>query len=101
MNEKRNGTLHNIFTAKKLKGAMSELALANSDERPLPTTCFGTVATVAKVKTTDRRPNRHCDTDLPVYNRLYPTHEQVKLCADAKYFFAMACGAGHLDEGLL
>jgi hypothetical protein len=25
----------------------------------------------------------------------------VKLCADAKYFFAMACGAGHLDEGLL
>ena len=93
--------VHHLFTAKKLEAAMLELALANSDQRPPPATCFGTVATVSKVKAPDRRPSRHCDTDILVYNQLYSTHEQVKLCADAKYFFAMACGAGHLDDGLL
>lgn len=93
--------VRDLFTAKKLQDAMSELALAHSDERPPPATCFGTVTAIPQVKAPDRRPNPHCDTDLSVYNQLYPTHEQVKLCADAKYFFAMACGAGHVDDGLL
>ncbi|KAJ5899605.1 hypothetical protein N7495_004349 [Penicillium taxi] len=92
--------IRDLFSAKKLEDAMLELALANSDQIPLPNTCFGTFDRVPKLQAPDRRPNPHCDTGITAYNQLYPTHEQVKLCADAKYFFAMACGAGFLDDGL-
>jgi hypothetical protein len=98
---KQEWNIHDLFTTEKLEAAMTELALINSDQQPAPTTCFGTVATIPKLSAPDRRPNPHCDTEGTLYNQLFPTHEQVKLCADAKYFFAMACGAGHLDDGLL
>ncbi|KAG6828127.1 hypothetical protein H0H92_009119 [Tricholoma furcatifolium] len=92
--------IHDIFTKEKLRGAVAELVLANSDEQPPPRTCHGPVAEIPPIQAPDRRPDPRCDTELSVYHRLYPTDEQIKICADAKYFFAIACGAGLTDEGL-
>lgn len=88
-----------IFTPEKLFKAAEELVLANADSLPAPITCYGEPM-VANVQAPDRRPDPHIDTDVSVFCELYPTVEQIKLCVDAKYFFAMACGAGRCDEGL-
>ncbi|KFX86534.1 hypothetical protein O988_09520, partial [Pseudogymnoascus sp. VKM F-3808] len=52
------------------------------------------------IKAPDRRPSASCDTEPSVYHQLFPTNEKIKLLADAKYFFAIACGGGFCDEGL-
>ncbi|KAJ5612759.1 hypothetical protein N7510_005953 [Penicillium lagena] len=91
----------NLFTTEKLQKAITELILSHSDKQTAPSFCHGSVTALPEVKAPDRRPSTRYDSDSSTHNRLYPTYEQVKLCADAKYFFAMACGAGYLDEGLL
>lgn len=88
-----------IFTPEKLFKAAEELVLANADSLPAPITCYGEFM-LANVQAPDRRPDPPIDTDVSVFCELYPTVEQIKLCVDAKYFFAMACGAGRCDEGL-
>lgn len=91
---------HCLFTAEHLKSAVSELVLSSADEQAHPDTCLGSIPPITKIQAPDRRPNWECDTETFVYHQTYPTNEQIKLCADAKYFFAIACGGGLCDEGL-
>ncbi|KAG6810388.1 hypothetical protein H0H92_012071, partial [Tricholoma furcatifolium] len=92
--------IHDIFTKEKLQNAAAELVMSDSDEQPPSHTCSGPATSMPSVQAPDRRPDPRYDTDLSLYHRLYPTDEQIKLCADAKYFFVIACGAGLCDEGL-
>lgn len=91
-----------LFTTKKLRLAVDELINANTDIQPTPDTCRGpqTANTIPNIQAPDRRPNSRIDGSTTISNQLYPTHEQIKICADAKYFGVMACGAGLCDEGL-
>lgn len=88
-----------LFTADHLRDAVAEYILCNSEEQPRPETCLGPMPSLDDIQAPDRRPNT-CDTEPSIYHQLYPTNEQIKLLADSKYFFAIACGAGFLDEGL-
>ncbi|KAJ5751647.1 hypothetical protein N7520_008564 [Penicillium odoratum] len=88
-----------LFSAEDLRNAISELVLASADEYPRPDTCLGDLSSIAKIQAPDRRPSSVCDTELSVYHQLYPTSEQIKIFADVKYFFAIACGGGLCDEG--
>ena len=88
-----------IFTTESLLKAIDELVLSNADEQPSPSTCHGPMPSRG-VEAPDRRPNPDCDTQESVFYQLYPTNEQIKILADAKYFFAIACGGGLCDEGL-
>jgi hypothetical protein len=90
---------HGLFTVKKLKTAVEELTLCNSGINESLTNCSRTSFT--PISAPDRRPSTTCDSDPDVYNKLFPTFENIKLCADAKYFHAMACGGTLVDEGLL
>ncbi|EED17526.1 conserved hypothetical protein [Talaromyces stipitatus ATCC 10500] len=92
-----------IFTTQGLTDAIIELFLSNSDPQPIPDTCHGSGLTnpIPEIRAPDRRPNPECDSDPNVHDSLFPTTEKIKLCADAKYFFAMACGGSLCDEGLL
>ncbi|KFY13926.1 hypothetical protein V492_02971 [Pseudogymnoascus sp. VKM F-4246] len=89
-----------MFTADNLRDAVAEYVLCNSEEQPRPETCRGFMSSLENIQAPDRRPSTTCDTELSVYHQLYPTNEQIKLLTDAKYFFAIACGAGLIDEGL-
>lgn len=89
-----------IFTAEHLRYAVAELVLSNADEEPIPGSCIGPTTFLSDIQAPDRRPNPMCDTELSVFHQLYPTNERIKLLADAKYFFAIACGGGFCDEGL-
>lgn len=91
-----------LFTAEKLKRATNELILANTDIQATPDTCQGpgTAATLPIICAPDRRPNPGIDGSTIISNQLYPTAEQLKICADAKYFGVIACGASLCDEGL-
>lgn len=90
-----------IFSANKLEKAVEEIVLCNTDVQPALTTCQGKLDAVLQVQAPSRRPSPMFDTPMEVYNELYPTEERVKLCADAKYFFVIACGASIVDKGLL
>jgi hypothetical protein len=90
-----------IFSADKLAKAVEEIILCNNNVQPTPTTCQGALPATRLVLAPSRRPDPRSDTPMDAYNELYPTVEQVKLCADAKYFFAIACGASMVDKGLL
>ncbi|EAW13694.1 uncharacterized protein ACLA_044140 [Aspergillus clavatus NRRL 1] len=92
----RNGA---IFTAPKLAAAVNELVLANADAQPAPRSC--TNQPIPAITAPDRRPSKETDSDPRLHNTLFPTFEGIKLCADAKHLFAMACGASALDRGLL
>lgn len=89
-----------LFTADDLRGAVTELALCNTDEQGPPETCIGQMPALTDIQAPDRRPNPMVDTDLSVFHQMYPTNEKIKLLTDAKYFFAIAAGAGHCDESL-
>ncbi|KAJ5140852.1 hypothetical protein N7448_004260 [Penicillium atrosanguineum] len=91
-----------LFTAPKLQAAVDELILANTDLQLRLDTCQGpsTADLIPKVRAPDRRPNPGVDGNAIIGNQLYPTAEQIKICADAKYFGVIACGAGLCDEGL-
>lgn len=91
-----------LFTAPKLKAAVDELILANTNIQPRPDTCQGpnTADLIPTIRAPDRRPNPGVDGNAIIGNQLYPTAEQIKICADAKYFGVIACGAGLCDEGI-
>ncbi|KAG6811927.1 hypothetical protein H0H92_005258 [Tricholoma furcatifolium] len=89
-----------IFTKERLQDAVTELIMFNADEQPPPHICRGSATDIPAVQAPDRRPDLRYDTEPSLFHQLYPTEEQIKICADAKYFFAMACGAGQVDEGL-
>jgi hypothetical protein len=90
---------HGIFTAEKLAYAVDELVKCNLDIQPRARTCSG--ADIAPIEAPDRRPSAQCDSSAEAYEALYPTLEKAKLCADAKHFYAMACGGTLVDEGVL
>ncbi|KAK2758303.1 hypothetical protein FQN54_004149 [Arachnomyces sp. PD_36] len=101
VNEKENEwNPRQIFTAKDLHTAVAEFVLSNADEQPLPDSCLGPTSFLSDIQAPDRRPNPACDTEPSVYHQLYPTNERIKLLADAKHFFAIACGGGFCDEVL-
>ena len=91
-----------LFTVEKLKKAVAELTLANTDIQDIPDTCQGiaTATDIPNIRAPDRRPNPGVDSTLAISNQLYPTAEQLKMCTDAKYFGVIACGAGLCDEGI-
>lgn len=89
-----------LFTSENLRNAMEELVLANADEQPQPDTCIGLLPSLATVQAPDRRPSPTVDMHLNVFRRLVPANDGVKLFADAKNYFALACGAGLVDEGI-
>lgn len=92
-----------IFTSQGLTDATIELFLSSSDLQPIPDTCQGSGITnpIPEIRAPDRRPSPTCDSDPDIHDSLFPTIEKIKLCADAKHFFAMACGGSLVDEGLL
>ncbi|EFR01199.1 hypothetical protein MGYG_04201 [Nannizzia gypsea CBS 118893] len=93
---------HGLFTAEKLRGAVEELIFCNFDMQGSPTICSGaSAASITPIKAPDRRPNPLCDNAPRIFNKYFPTSEKIKLCADAKYFYAMACGGSPVDEGIL
>ncbi|KAK2782870.1 hypothetical protein FQN53_009556 [Emmonsiellopsis sp. PD_33] len=93
-----------LFTAEDLRNAVAELALCNADEQTRPGSCLGpasdTYLLFGSIQAPDRCPSPTVDTELSVFHQLYPTNEQIKILADAKYFFAIACGGTLCDEGL-
>ncbi|KAJ5157453.1 uncharacterized protein N7482_008553 [Penicillium canariense] len=92
-----------FFSADKLSHAMTELALCNADEQPLPNICGGHERenNVPAARAPDRRPAQDSDLDDSIHHRLYPTKERVRLCADAKYFYVVSSGASLVDPGIL
>ncbi|KAB8200581.1 hypothetical protein BDV34DRAFT_230111 [Aspergillus parasiticus] len=93
---------HGLFTVEKLQDAVEELTFCNFDVDETLTICSGaSIGSIPPINAPDRRPSAAYDSDADIYNKLFPTHEEIKLCADAKYFHAMACGGSLVDEGLL
>lgn len=93
---------HGLFTLEKLQAAVEEITFCNLDIQELPTICSGaSVTSIPPIEAPDRRPSPKCDNAQETYNGLFPTSEQIKLCADAKYFHAIACGGSLVDEGIL
>ncbi|KAJ5719943.1 hypothetical protein N7493_006821 [Penicillium malachiteum] len=60
----------------------------------------GTAHLIPEIEAPDRCPNPGVDGSKFIFNQLYPTPEQIKICADAKYYGVTACGVGLCDEGL-
>lgn len=89
-----------IFPIEKLEKAVKEIILCNTDVQPAPVTCQGSAAAIPPIQAPSRKPDPASDTPMHIYNEYYPTREKIKLCADAKYFQAMACGAGICDKGI-
>lgn len=91
-----------IFTPTKLRLAVDELVNSNTDIQESPKTCQGTdiVSSAPRIRAPDRRPNPSVDSNPRIGNQLYPTAEQLKICADAKYFGVISCGGSLCDEGL-
>lgn len=77
--------------------------MSSSDIQPIPDTCQGSGITnpIPEIRAPDREPNPDCDSDSTVYDSLFPAINKIKLCSDAKYFFAIACGGSLVDGGLL
>lgn len=91
-----------IFTTQRLATAVVELILSSHHLESIPDTCQGSGITnpIPEIRAPDRRPNDRCDSDPTVYGSLFQTPEKIKFCADAKYFFAIACGGSLCNEGL-
>ncbi|RAL13286.1 uncharacterized protein BO97DRAFT_413729 [Aspergillus homomorphus CBS 101889] len=95
---------HGLFTKDKLHAAVEELTFCNLDLQTLSTltVCTGAnAASLPPLRAPDRRPNPACDSAPHAFQTYFPTAERIKFCADAKYFHAMACGGGGVDEGLV
>jgi hypothetical protein len=103
INRKFEWKSQGIFTSQGLADAVIELFLSSSDLQPFPDTCQGSGIThpIPEIRAPDRRPSPTCDSEPNVHDSLFPTTEKIKLCADAKYYFAIACGGSLVDEGLL
>lgn len=91
-----------LFTADKLTAAVNELMAANTEIELSSDTCQGcdSINLIPEIKAPDRKPNPGVDGNKIMFNQLYPTAEQIKMCTDAKYYGVIACGAGTCDEGL-
>ncbi|KAF1935118.1 hypothetical protein EJ02DRAFT_389653, partial [Clathrospora elynae] len=91
-----------LFSAKQLSSAVAELALCHADIQPTPASCRGPQGELSwpEVQAPDRKPDPSIDLDEKVYNSLYPTHERIRLSADAKHFFAVASGVSLVDTGI-
>ncbi|KAM0721301.1 hypothetical protein Q7P37_003589 [Cladosporium fusiforme] len=91
-----------LFSAKGLSSAMVELALCHSDIHPSPSSCRGKQGEPdwPEVQAPDRKPSAENDLDEQIYSSLYPTHERIRLSADAKHFFAVASGFTLVDPGV-
>ena len=91
-----------LFTAKDLSAAMTELALSNSDIQSSPQSCSGKhdKPDWPEVRAPDRKPDPEIDLDEHTYSSLYPTSERIRLSADAKHFFAISSGASLVDPGI-
>ncbi|KAF3406819.1 hypothetical protein DPV78_001609 [Talaromyces pinophilus] len=87
----------------RLTDTVIERCLSSSDIQPIPDTCQGSGITnpIPEIRAPDREPNPDCDSDSTVYDSLFPAINKIKLCSDAKYFFAIACGGSLVDGGLL
>lgn len=94
--EEWNG--HGMFTKKGLEMATAEITLMNTGFQPASRSCRGDI--IEDIRAPDRRRNDQIDTPMSTFNQAYPTFEELKLCADAKHFFAIACGASLCDDGL-
>ncbi|KAH8426349.1 uncharacterized protein LDX57_004092 [Aspergillus melleus] len=93
---------HGMFTAEKLQAAIEEITFCNMDLQKPPIICSGaSITSLPAIEAPDRRPSATCDTPLSMHEAWFPTFEKVKLCADAKHFYAIACGGSLVDEGLL
>lgn len=102
-NEKEWNNTH-LFSARKLRAAISELILSNGDEQCIPSSCATRQYNhlrLPEVRAPDRRPAGVSDLDDTVHHRLYPTKEGIRLCADAKHFFVVSSGASLVDPGIL
>lgn len=91
-----------FFSANGLTSAIEELALCHADMQPAPASCCSDQGELgwAEVKAPDRKPSAELDLDEKTYAALYPTHERIRLSADAKYFFAIASGVSLVDPGI-
>lgn len=89
---------HGIFTEQTLREAAQELTLINTNIQPPTRTCYS--RTVDFIKAPDRRRNDEVDSAYDLYCKAFPTFENLKMAADAKYFIAIACGVSKCDEGL-
>jgi hypothetical protein len=91
-----------LFTSSNLSSAMVELALCHADTQPTPSSCCGEEGKPhwPEVQAPDRKPHPENDLSNEVYNSLFPTHERIRLSADAKHFFAIASAASLVDPGI-
>ncbi|KAF7588996.1 hypothetical protein BBP40_004927 [Aspergillus hancockii] len=93
---------HGLFTVEKLQRAVEESAFCNLDIQDSPNICSGaSITSISPIKAPDRRPSSECDSGPDTFNDYFPTFEKIKLCVDAKYFYAIACGGSLVDEGIL
>lgn len=91
---------HGILTQQGLERAVVELSLSNTKWQNPISNHSGPCTFLPIVSAPDRRPNPHCDTPADVHHAMYPTFEHIKLCADAKYYYSIACGGSLGDEGI-
>lgn len=91
-----------LFTSSNLSSAMTELALCHADIQPTPSSCRGEQGKPdwPEVQAPDRKPHPELDLKEEVYSSLFPTHERIRLSADAKHFFAVASGGSLVDAGI-
>ncbi|TLD25740.1 High-affinity methionine permease [Venturia nashicola] len=94
--EEWNG--HGIFTAETLLEGVQELTLINTNLQPPAKTCFST--TVDVIEAPDRRRNEQVDSVKEVFSKGFPTFEDLKMSADAKWFVGIASGVSKCDAGI-
>jgi hypothetical protein len=89
---------HGIFTAQALQEAVQELTLINTYLQPPAKTCFET--TIDIIEAPDRRRSEPVDSTKDAFSRAFPTFEDLKMSADAKWFVGIASGVSKCDPGL-
>lgn len=89
---------HGIYTAETLLEGVQELTLINTNLQPPAKTCFST--TVDVIEAPDRRRNDQVDSTKDVFSKGFPTFEDLKMSADAKWFVGIASGVSKCDAGI-
>ncbi|KAI1877271.1 uncharacterized protein JN550_001343 [Neoarthrinium moseri] len=91
-----------LYTPEKLRRAVHELLLANSEETNIVDTCLGvgTANKIPKIQAPDRRPHPQHDLALLTHGELYPSIEGIKICADARHYFVLGCAVNRCDYGI-
>ncbi|RDI80101.1 High-affinity methionine permease [Venturia inaequalis] len=95
-NKEWNG--HDLFTTEMLLEGVQELTLINTNIQPPAKTCFST--TVDDIEAPDRRRNLEVDSTKDVFSKGFPTFEDLKMSADAKWYNGMASGVSKCDAGI-